>query len=438
MSRILMGSMQITGHVMPGLPLARKLVERGHDVWWYTGRKFAEKVALTGATFVPMSAETDYDDAELDIVHPERARLEGVNKLKYDIKHIFADAARHHFADLSPVMVEFQPDLLLVDSAFTGGLPLRHAFDVPLAHYGPLPLMMSSVDTAPFGFGLMPSSGLLGRLRNRAMNWVVDRILFGDVNAYGRNALAELGVPASSYSIMDIPRTSDLYLQLSDETFEYPRSDAPPQIKFVGPVLPDLSGEFVLPAWWEDMVGSEKPVVHVTQGTIATNSDDLIVPTLRALADEDVLVVVSTGGKPVDTVKLAPLPANARIATFIPYGPFLPHVDMMVTNGGYGGVQLALANGIPLVVAGDSEDKPEVANRVQWAGVGINLRTGKPKPEHIKHAVRKLIHNPAYSERARQMRARILRHDAPTLVAEHIEALIASRQPARTEVPVSA
>lgn len=40
-----------------------------------------------------------------------------------------------------------------------------------------------------------------------------------------------------------------------------------------------------------------RPVVHVTQGTIA-NKDfgQLIAPTLRALADEDVLVVVSTGG----------------------------------------------------------------------------------------------------------------------------------------------
>jgi hypothetical protein len=42
----------------------------------------------------------------------------------------------------------------------------------------------------------------------------------------------------------------------------------------------------------------------------------------------------------------------------------------MVTNGGYGGVQQALANGVPLVVAGDSEDKPEVAARVRWSGTG--------------------------------------------------------------------
>ena len=37
-----------------------------------------------------------------------------------------------------------------------------------------------------------------------------------------------------------------------------------------------------------------KPVIHVTQGTVATEVDDLIAPTLQALADEDVLVVAAS------------------------------------------------------------------------------------------------------------------------------------------------
>ena len=74
------------------------------------------------------------------------------------------------------------------------------------------------------------------------------------------------------------------------------------------------------------------------------------------------------------------LPANVRVERFIPHDRLLPHVDVMVTNGGYGGVQQALAHGVPLVVAGDSEDKPEVAARVHWSGAGVDLRTGRPSP----------------------------------------------------------
>ena len=85
------------------------------------------------------------------------------------------------------------------------------------------------------------------------------------------------------------------------------------------------------------------------------------------------------------------LPANVRLERFVPHDLLLPHVDVMVTNGGYGGVQQALANGVPLVVAGDSEDKPEVAARVQWSGTGVNLHTGRPSPAMVARAVRRVL-----------------------------------------------
>jgi len=48
----------------------------------------------------------------------------------------------------------------------------------------------------------------------------------------------------------------------------------------------------------------------------------VIAPTLRALADDDVLIVVSTGGRPLES--LPALPPNARAATFLPYDELLP------------------------------------------------------------------------------------------------------------------
>jgi UDP:flavonoid glycosyltransferase YjiC (YdhE family) len=47
--------------------------------------------------------------------------------------------------------------------------------------------------------------------------------------------------------------------------------------------------------------------------------------------------------------------------------------------------------GVPLVVAGDTEDKPEVAARVAWSGVGITLRTGRPRPDRLRAAVRRRL-----------------------------------------------
>ncbi len=71
-------------------------------------------------------------------------------------------------------------------------------------------------------------------------------------------------------------------------------------------------------------------------------------------------------------------------------------MDVFVTNGGYGGVHYALASGVPIVLAGAGEDKPEVAARVAWSGVGVNLKTGRPRPAAIAKAVRKVLTDHSY------------------------------------------
>lgn len=166
--------------------------------------------------------------------------------------------------------------------------------------------------------------------------------------------------------------------------------------------MPDPA--WVPPPWWPELDG-DRPVVLVTQGTVATDGHDLIRPALTALAEDDVLVVAATGGP--DPAGLGPLPANARVERFIPFAELLPHVNAFVTNGGFGGVQLALAESVPVVAAGTTEDKLEVNARIAHAGVGIDLRTSRPKPAVIRAAVRKVLTEPAYAVRAGELAAEI-------------------------------
>jgi len=46
MARFLMMTMPYPGHVTPCLPITAKLVERGHEVVWITGRQFQEKTKV--------------------------------------------------------------------------------------------------------------------------------------------------------------------------------------------------------------------------------------------------------------------------------------------------------------------------------------------------------------------------------------------------------
>jgi UDP:flavonoid glycosyltransferase YjiC (YdhE family) len=189
-------------------------------------------------------------------------------------------------------------------------------------------------------------------------------------------------------------------------------------------IPPEAPRDWVAPEFWPELDG-ERPVVHVTQGTLANMAPQLIAPALEGLASEDVLVVVATGGRSPESLGLYQVPRNARIGTFLSYSELLPKTSVMVTNGGYGGVQMALAHGVPLVVAGASEDKPEVAMRVACSGAGLNLKTAAPTPRQVRNAVHAVLHTPNYRERAEELAAEYVRYDAVNLAVEMVEGSIA-------------
>ena len=103
---------------------------------------------------------------------------------------------------------------------------------------------------------------------------------------------------------------------------------------------------------------------------------------------------MATGGRPV--ADLGPLPANARAAEFLPYAELFAVTDVFVTNGGYGGVQFALAHGVPVVIAPGKEDKVEVAARVVWSGTGVNLRRQRPTGARVRRGVRRVLADPSF------------------------------------------
>ena len=298
---------------------------------------------------------------------------------------------------------------------------------MPFAMLNVLPMALSSRDTAPNGLGLPPDASALGRIRNRGLNWAVEHVIFRDVQQYWNQVRANLGLPPTGW-LMDAAKSVSLYMQPSVPGFEYPRSDLPANVHFIGMLPAQAPHGWTPPAWWDDLDGCT-PVVHITQGTVANASPQLIVPALEGLADEDVLVVVSSGGRLLEEVGLGKLPANARIGTFLSYPELLPRTAAMVTNGGYGGVQMALSQGVPLVVAGTTEDKPEVAARVAWSGAGINLKTAAPTPAQVRDAVRALLDDQRYRARAQALQAEYARYDAIALGVELLEQLAATGRP---------
>jgi len=424
--RFLLCATPAQGHAVPLLAIAGRLVADGHQVVCCTTEHYRDRVSATGARFVPLAPECDAHD--LMVANPDREATSrrGLRGVKADLRDIFLGPMPGQFTGLSEILRHFAADVIVADTMFLGAFPFAlrpRPLRPALVCIGVMPLPVTSRDTAPFGSALQPGTTALLHLRNAALNWVTAHIVLRDMQHLAQRRLAETGSPPFSGFFMDLPtQVVDAYLQATVQAFEYPRADLPASVRFVGPILAPPSARFDPPAWWDDLAAG-RPVVHVTQGTL-DNADlgRLLLPALEALAGDDLLVVATTGGPDPEPWRAA-LPANVRLERFIPHDRLLPHVDVMVTNGGYGGVHQALAHGVPLVVAGDSEDKPEVAARVHWAGAGVDLHTGRPSPARLAEAVRGVLGRPTYAARARALQAEIRRTRPLDAITEVLLAL---------------
>ena len=438
MARLLVAVTAVPGHVLPLLMAVRHLVGRGHEVVVHTGSLFRPRVEETGACFVPFCSEIDHDYRHLDDHFPERRKIApGSGQIAFALRHFFADAIPHQAAGIRDILGGFAADAIIIDAMLCGAFPLllgTRDKRMSVVSIGVSPLAMSSADTAPFGTSLPPPSSTEDRMRNAMLDRYLHEAVFGPVQQYFNDVLARIGSPPLPTSLFDsMVKLPDLYLQPTTQAFEYPRSDLPDNVRFVGPMVPPPTTNFVPPPWWH-VLDAPRPVVVVTQGTVQ-NADlrQLVGPTLTALAQEEVTVVATTGGAPLSAIPV-PLPSNARAATFLPFDQLLPKAAVLVTNGGYGAVSHALSCGVPLVVAGDSEEKPEVAARVAWKGVGINLGTGRPSVQQIRAAVRATMTDPRYRRNAQAIRDDFARHNALERVSELIEDIVgAAPAPRRAE-----
>jgi MGT family glycosyltransferase len=427
--RFLLCAQPIIGHIEPGLVIADALRERGHEVAWYTGTCQHERLAARGYRVFPVKKGFDYDGADPNAYFPARRGLTGTADLRFIIKHVFSDAMPLQAEDIEDALADFPADVLVADFVTYGPLVVSARRAIPWAAYGFSALPLSSVDTAPYGLGLLPDASAGGRLRNRVLNALLKRVLFRDVVRHHDRMLEAAGLRAAGHGPTDMALSPYLLLQGTVPEFEYPRSDLAPQVHFVGPLLPKpRPGGHPLPEWWKDELARGRPRVVVTQGTL-DNKDlsELLLPVLQALRNEDLLVVAITG-RATAPGELGWLPDNARVVEFIPYQHLLPQVDAFVSNAGYNGVLTALANGVPLVVRGSYSDKPEICARVRWSGAGVHLR-GRLREEAVRAAVRRVLSEPSYRGRARDLQARIAAHAPGPASAALLERLAETKRP---------
>jgi MGT family glycosyltransferase len=373
------------GHLLPVSALLSELSSRGHRVHVRTlsaGVQIGREFGFAADAIDPRIEAIELDDG--DAPNPRVALKRGVAT--------FGRRAVHEVADLADAIARSRPDALLVDVNCWGALSAAEAGDIPWASFLPYTPPLRSPGVPPFGPGLKPMSGVLGRLRDAAVRGAVvgplEKVMLPPIN----RIRAELDLrPVASMD--EFVRRAPLVLVASGKPFQYPRTDWGDAVQLIGPCALD-PGPHTVPDW---LASIDEPIVLVTTSSEKQADTNLVQTALAALKNEPVHVVATLpAGRPHEVASSG----NATVLQFIPHGLVLDRAVCAVTHGGMGATQKALARGIPVCVVPYGRDQLEVARRVEVAQCGTRLPAKKLSPSRLRTKVREAMTMTAGAQRA--------------------------------------
>lgn len=382
MARILAYTTPARGHLYPIVPWLLELRRRGHAVALRTLATEVERMAGLGFAAAPIAPAIKTRPLDDWKAKSQTDALAHVTRT-------FIDRAEHEVPDLRAAIASTSPDVLIVDVNAWGAAAAAEQSGLPWVLFAPYCLALPSRDAPPFGPGLAPAPGPLGKLRDAIVRRVVHGVL--DRQLPSLNAMrARVGAPPIAH-MAEYAAQAPLVIALTAEPFEYPRRDWPKSVRLVGPGVWDPPTE---PLQWLDE--SSEPLVLVTASTELQDDGRLIETALAALRDEPVRLVVTTAA--LDPASF-PAQPRARIERFLPHGLVIPHAAVVVCHAGMGITQKALAAGVPVCAVPFGRDQLEVARRVEVAGAGTRLPAARLRPDLLRGAVRAAMGKKAGAQR---------------------------------------
>jgi MGT family glycosyltransferase len=244
----------------------------------------------------------------------------------------------------------------------------------------------------------------------------------------------------SDYGLPKIKTSCDLFMGDLTMVVGTPELDPIPDstnVIYIGAVLWQ-NPELKIPGWIADLK-PDRPVVWIYPGALRYQGGNrqgeiLLEACIRALASEDVQVVVSTGHHNLPP-SLLPLPPNFRFDAFVPGLTMAKRADLIMHHGGYGSCQTGLYMGTPAVIIPTFSERESNARRIVEQGAGemvlptfeASRKKMRVDAAELAGKVRKVLSNPSYKESAKRISAKLKEYGGAPKAAQLIEGAVKSR-----------
>jgi MGT family glycosyltransferase len=374
------------GHLHPLVPVAQALEDAGHDVAFCSSASFRPAVEAFGFRYFDAGLDWVTSDLTTWTAFPPMPPPPDPEFPNFVVQ-VFADiTTRAMVPDVLAVAEAWRPDLIVREVMEWSGALAAELLGIPHASVGGN--AYSGVDSGEIGY--FPGNRLFA------------------AEPYARHR-AELGLPPDP----DLHEPfRHLHLCFMPERWDRPGLSAPKNTHYLRHTNVERAGETV-PEWSSEL--ASRPTVYAALGTIAHAMPGIFELILEALREEDVNLVLAVGRDPAE---FGAQPPNVRMEPYLPQTRLLPHSDVFITHGGFNSVKEALSLGVPLVVLPIMSDEPYSAERCAALGVGRAVAANERTPDTIRDAVRSILVDPGYRERAQQFRAEMLALPGPNRLVE--------------------
>jgi MGT family glycosyltransferase len=392
--RFLVAAFGDAGHAFPAIGLARALAARGHEVVVETWEHWRAPIEGAGLGF---TAAEEYKT----FPPPTPGSDEGPSAAEAALA-LLPMLERERFDVVVSDILTVAPALAAERAGLRRATLIPHVYPV---HEEGMPF---------FAFGAQPPRTPVGRaLWRRALPVLVRGLRRGQEEM--NESRAVVGLPPVERFHGGI--SEELALVATFPQLEYPRR-WPGHVRVTGPI------GFELPHPDVELPAGDAPLVLVAPSTAQDPGCRLVRVALEALADEPVRVLATTNRQRPEA-PLPAAPANAVVVDWLSYSQAMPLADLVVCHGGHGTVARALGGGAPVLCCPAVGDMAENGARVAWSGAGLMLPWRLTSAATVRLAVRRMLCDSSFTERAGEIAAWARENDGSARGAELIEELAA-------------
>jgi MGT family glycosyltransferase len=413
MRRIGILSFSSPGHFYPLTALGRRLQSRGHEVVYFQVPDLERPIRASGLQFRQIGRK-DFPPGSLRARDEELGELKGLAALRCALRGIKLNA-KMLFRDAPTAIRDESVDSLIVDQIEMAGGTVAEYLGLPFVSVAvALPINLDS-SVPPVNLPWSHRSGMVARLRNRLGNAASDWIFSGVLRTINQQRRA-WGLPPAA----DVNSLFSKFSQVTQlpAAFELPGRRLPSYFHHTGPWT-DAAGRLPVDFPWSRL-DSGRPLAYASMGTLQNG----VLRTFRLIAEAcaglDLQLVISLGGGR-DPSMFGKLPGDPVVVGYAPQLELIRRSALTISHGGLNTALESLARGVPMVVLPVAYDQPGVGARVEWSGVGLSIPVGQLTVDHLRDAVRIVLGNPAYRERAGRLQSSIEAADGLNRAADQME-----------------